>query len=213
VTSWRPQLTTRTHQGVCRGRNAGEDRQCASVKNPTRPAEDDAGARTAISTADEIDPPCSSTSRRNTQPPARLEYPLDQIRDRRVNFDLAMDREKAPKKPKVSVLLAELAERSSRLALVEDKLKQLVNELTAETRRADNLAREKIARDAPKRQKTLTHFFRPNMHMHTHERAHAHARAHECTRTRTRAHAHRREKIRRLSLVRKKNTRISPVSS
>ena len=67
-----------------------------------------------------------------------------------------MDREKAPKKPKVSVLLAELAERSSRLALVEDKVKQLVKELTAETRRADNLAREKIARDAPKRQKTLS---------------------------------------------------------
>ena len=42
MTSCRPQLTTRTHQGVCRGRNAGEDRQCASVKNPTRPAEDGA---------------------------------------------------------------------------------------------------------------------------------------------------------------------------
>ena len=139
---------------------------CEGLHPPTQIDNDsaplaDAGARTAISTADEIDPPCSTTSRRNTQPPARLEYPLDQIRDRRVNFDLAMDREKAPKKPKVSVLLAELAERSSRLALVEDKVKQLVKELTAETRRADNLAREKIARDAPKRQKTLTHFFRP----------------------------------------------------
>jgi len=27
---------------MCRGRNAGEDRQCASVKNPARPAEDGA---------------------------------------------------------------------------------------------------------------------------------------------------------------------------
>ena len=119
--------------------------------------------RTAIGTGDDSDRLRKSGSphRRISQAPARLEYPQEQIRDYRVSSEVAMDREKAPKKPKVSVLLAELAERSSRLALVEDKVKQLVKELTAETRRADNLAREKIARDAPKRQKTLTHFFRP----------------------------------------------------
>ena len=72
-----------------------------------------------------------------------------------------MGREKAPKKPKASVLLAELAEQSSRLALIEDKVRQLAKGLTTETRRVDNLAHEKIARDAPKRQKTLTLFFRP----------------------------------------------------
>ena len=60
------------------------------------------------------------------QQPAQLKYPQEQTCDYRVSCEVAIDREKALKKPKISVLLAGLADRSRQLAPIKGRVERLM---------------------------------------------------------------------------------------